>query len=226
MSAEHQQLCIYCGVAPATTSDHVPPKCLFAEPRPDNLYTVPCCATCNAGFSLDDEYFRTAMAFRWDVSDHPAAAVVLQKALRSTGRSAGLRKLFTDTLEKAPIITHSGIYLEDGARFEADMSRIDRVLERIVRGLYYKKVGNALPSGHRIMLIADEMMQQADGQLRNEILRAWGPHLQGEPQVFGKEAFLFFWFIDPTVNCSGWFLVFFSRVIYLAITAPSDYRPK
>ncbi len=50
-------LCYLCG-KPATTKDHVPPKTLFAPPRPHNLITLPCCAECNGAYALDEEYFR------------------------------------------------------------------------------------------------------------------------------------------------------------------------
>jgi len=218
-------LCIYCGLAQANTADHVPPKCLFTEPRPPNLYTVPSCSICNEGFSRDDEYFRTAMAFRWDVSDHPAASTIIAKALRSTAQSRGFRRLFTRTLEEAPIVTHSGLYVEDGARFEADMPRINRVLERVVRGLYFKKIGTPLPLSHRVFTMADEMLEQTNNRLRTDILRAWAPHTQQEPEVFGNEAFLFFWRADTATNQSCWLLVFFSRVIFYGITIPPGSSP-
>ncbi len=43
-------LCYLCG-KPATTKDHVPPKTLFAPPRPHNLITLPCCAECNGAYA-------------------------------------------------------------------------------------------------------------------------------------------------------------------------------
>ena len=49
-------ICVYCG-EPATTKDHVPPRCLLEKPYPTNLRTVPCCSRCNSKFSLDEQYF-------------------------------------------------------------------------------------------------------------------------------------------------------------------------
>src|SRR5713226_1536877 len=40
------------------TRDHIPPKNLFPDPKPSNLITVSCCATCNSKFSKDDELVR------------------------------------------------------------------------------------------------------------------------------------------------------------------------
>jgi hypothetical protein len=54
--------CAYCGVSPATTRDHVPPKSIFWKPYPDNLTAVPCCIDCNRKWSPLDEEFRTALS--------------------------------------------------------------------------------------------------------------------------------------------------------------------
>ena len=43
--------CVYCGRKRRLTLDHVPPQNLFAKPRPTP--TVPSCAPCNSGSSLD-----------------------------------------------------------------------------------------------------------------------------------------------------------------------------
>lgn len=48
-------MCVYCGAQP-DTSDHVPSKVLLDEPFPLQLPVVGACASCNAGFSLDEQY--------------------------------------------------------------------------------------------------------------------------------------------------------------------------
>lgn len=53
--------CAYCG-RPATTRDHVPPKCLLEKPLPKTSITVPSCRACNEGFAKDEEYFATVLA--------------------------------------------------------------------------------------------------------------------------------------------------------------------
>ena len=47
--------CICCG-GPAETREHVPSRCLLEQPYPDNLPVVGSCASCNQGFSKDEEY--------------------------------------------------------------------------------------------------------------------------------------------------------------------------
>ena len=163
------------------------------------------------------------MVLRWDISNHPAISGPLDAALRSMTRpeATGLRKLFTDTLESAPIITHGGIYVEEGGRFEADIERIYAVVARTVRGLHYHKTGVPIPIEQPVMVLADEFLEQSAPVIRNQIILSIQPMIQGEPDVIGNETFLFFWKGDkgqPTA--SKWFLVFFSRAIYYAATAP------
>jgi len=43
-----------------TSSDRFQP--LLEHPYPDNLKTVPTCADCNSGFSLDEQYFLVLLA--------------------------------------------------------------------------------------------------------------------------------------------------------------------
>jgi len=66
--------CIYCGTRKDLTSDHVPPKALFAEPRPSHLITVPACRPCNKSYVKDDEYFRVAVLAQAASEQDPAAA--------------------------------------------------------------------------------------------------------------------------------------------------------
>jgi len=57
-------LCVYCGVNPATTRDHVIPECLFVPPLPSNMVTVPACADCNTTKkSQDDPYLRDMLVY-------------------------------------------------------------------------------------------------------------------------------------------------------------------
>ena len=50
--------CAYCGRGPATTVDHVVPKCLFEAPLPTNMITVPACSSCNETTSKLDSFLR------------------------------------------------------------------------------------------------------------------------------------------------------------------------
>ena len=48
-------MCVYCGAQPETR-DHGPSKVLLDEPYPSQLPVVGACESCNASFSLDEQY--------------------------------------------------------------------------------------------------------------------------------------------------------------------------
>lgn len=48
--------CVYCG-GYADTRDHIPSRAMLERPFPENLPVIGCCASCNHGFSRDEEYF-------------------------------------------------------------------------------------------------------------------------------------------------------------------------
>lgn len=218
--------CIYCGATTDLTDDHVPPKCLFERPRPTNLITVPSCRPCNERFGRDDEYFKTATVFRWDTDTHPVALARRDSAMRAMqrGEAAGFLRLFTDTLERTPLVLHSGVYVGDGGRFEVDIGRIRSVVARIVRGLHYAKVGETLPFDQEIIVLEDETLEQFAPDIRRDMLRSLAPTLRGEPEQMGDDVFIFFW-RSQGPHSSEWFIAFYSRIIFFAATAPKSPVP-
>ena len=163
------------------------------------------------------------MAFRWDVHDHPAAQKIIESSLRAVSRdqASGLSKLFTQTLEATDLYSHSGLYIGKGGRFKIDPIRIERVLMRIVRGLFYYKTGRRLTENTKVIIIPDEIAEQAYPELRIEIIRGMAPVFKKDPEVFGKETFLFYWY-QQNIEVTCWCLVFFSKIIYYAFTVPSE----
>ena len=139
--------CTYCD-QPATTRDHVPPKNLFEPPRPQ-LITVPSCAACNKGASLDDEYFPTVVALRHDL-DSPEGDWVRASAMRSFQRPQG-RGLLSSLLLGAgttEVTSPAGLYLGRATTYPVDNERLDRVVLRTTLGLLYDETGSKLPNGY------------------------------------------------------------------------------
>src|SRR5271168_5407862 len=81
-------VCIYCGDARELTRDHVPPRCLFSKPRPNDLVTVPCCVACNRALSRHDEYFRIAMTTGIDREKFPKENAYSVRAINNLIRPA------------------------------------------------------------------------------------------------------------------------------------------
>lgn len=129
------ELCSICGTCKATTRDHVPPKGIFLPPRP-NLITVPACHECNQGASKDDENFRAFVSMHGYGNSHKAEKLFWDRTVPRLRRNPKFR---TDILSKIePVNMISGkIFIGRAFRGKWDSEVHHRVIERIMRGLYF-----------------------------------------------------------------------------------------
>ncbi|MDX2215705.1 MAG: hypothetical protein SFY66_20755 [Oculatellaceae cyanobacterium bins.114] len=144
--------CAYCAETRPLTNDHIPPRNLFPQPRSSNLITVPCCETCQAGWSKDDEYFRAAILSSAKVSETPLAQGAIDSLVRSVSRQKqrGFSRTILKSIKEVEIVTKTGIFLGKEPAFQLDIERIDRVAQRIIRGLFFHEKGYAVPAGYEV----------------------------------------------------------------------------
>jgi hypothetical protein len=147
-----EELCAYCD-HPATTRDHVPSKQLFTPPLP-NLITVPACDRCNNGASEDDEVFRNELSIMaGSFGESAKAAERLRPAMRGIRRNrATLRRM---VLGAKPVERYSmrGIYLGLGYAVPLVPGVQERVIKRIVRGLYWHHFRSRLATDTHIEIV-------------------------------------------------------------------------
>jgi hypothetical protein len=141
-------ICAYCGKKRHVTDDHVSPKNLFPKPRPSDLITVPICDRCNRGTSKDDEYFRLVVSMQLRAAQHPDAQRVLPVVCRSLDRPGGkgLRTDFLNRVQEANLMSPLGLYRGKAGVYDVDYPRLERVAERIARGLFFHHMGKVVPS--------------------------------------------------------------------------------
>ena len=226
MSCEREppkSICVYCREQNAATFDHIPPKNLFGRPRPSSLVTVPSCLDCNIGASRDDEYFRLTVALRHDV-DHPDATAARDSAMRSLGRpqAGGLRAAFLNATREIELRSPQGLYLGRTGMYDVDVDRLDRVVRRVVLGLFYKESGLPLARGYDtkayLLSQVDPSATDVVGRL-SHIVRAL--RAARAPSFVGRRVLSYWWQLtadDPYV--SAWLLVFYGRVSWVGITVP------
>jgi hypothetical protein len=145
--------CAYCK-RPATTHDHIPPKRLFTPPLPHNLITVPACVECNHGSSDDDEVFRNELSIMaGSFGESAKAAERLQPTMRGIRRNKAVLKKMV--LGATPVERYSpgGIYLGLGYAVPVTPEAHRRVLNRIVRGLYWHHFEDRLGDDTHVELV-------------------------------------------------------------------------
>jgi hypothetical protein len=124
--------------APATTDDHIPPKCIFPEQKDvgvdcrKNLITVPACDNHNLRTSLDDEYLLGILAFHWrnNQAAYKQSTTKIKRALR---RNKRYYDLFFGK-GKHQLLFWNG---EQLVTAPVDINRFNSSMQKIARGIYY-----------------------------------------------------------------------------------------
>lgn len=216
--------CTYCGSWKRLTKDHIPPKCLFGKPRPNDLITVPCCNQCNVSASKDDEYFRLMLAMRDDAGDHPEAQKVLPQVIRSLQRpqARGLQGSLMENINEFYSSNKKG-FIEPRASYDVDLQRLDDVASRIVKGLFWKESGERLPHDYEANAYNDSGIISHS---RNG-LAIFRELLEQQPKIMGRSAFQY-WTkaVAEDKYISAWILQFYESVVFFCFTVPRATSPR
>jgi hypothetical protein len=207
------QLCIYCGVQPGTTVDHVPPKLLLAEPYPPNLFTVPACPKCNRNFQKDDEYTRTVVFMDLRIAGVPAAKPKRPAFLRSLERPQSQR--FIQYL--AGQIEPGMLYGADGKRIDKlnrDHSRTDATGLHILKGLHFKEIGSRLDMSAVPVQIDSKMGFGLDHPLFSKFLTYYE---QAQDRRYGSFGDCFSYRAIIREHLSAWLFVLYDKFTWFSL---------
>lgn len=200
--------CAFCGET-ATTRDHIPPKSIYPAPRPTDLITVPACVRCNEGSKLDDEYFRWLIATAATPSESAFAIIEKRIIPNFTKRPA----LLHDVMSKSTCVdlfSQGGIYLDKSHAFNFDRHRIQNVIEKIVRGLYYHTQQSTLPKAASVspFILNPAIPPDYSNSLASLILHDTGNGI-----------FSYRYHSDTNApQDTFWFLMFYDQVLFVAKT--------
>ena len=222
--------CVYCGTAPADTVDHVPPKCLFAKANRNNLISVPSCRECNGSFAKDDEYFRQILAMDEKALESPDAQEVSETALRAMQRPdhrkmrESMRPNFRDVEDWT-----GGIFRGVKPGYEFDGLRINGIVSRIVKGLFWHENQEILPPSHEVRTIRYAHFDQYDISAMATIRRIYSRCSANGIQCVGDNAFEYaFSAADDDPHASCWILRFYrsDSFDFTSVTVPKKDKGK
>jgi len=141
--------CVYCGKGKRDcpmSKEHVVPKGLW-EHKPSDLVTVPAHVECNAKYAADNEYFRLVIAnICHDMGSPKAVEITHGPISRSMVNRSKQFLSMTKDLAIRPRFSQMGIYLGEQHSFSIDVEIITRVLQNIVRCMFYDLTGKRLCS--------------------------------------------------------------------------------
>ena len=228
--------CAYCGSEEATTRDHVPPKCLFIDPLPSNLITVPSCQGCQ-GLSKDDEYFMVGVFIAADgvahqegAPSHEVGAVLLEKkrehVMNLLGADLDLggissQDCWSDSYDacdysRKPIAATS--HTLDLMLPEKD--RIDRVVERIVRGLFYFHRGFRVPGSYAVKTNTSQLDLFPENLSMFAKNSLWNRPTAGHGIIQDGVFIHAFWQAEDDENATVWLLNFYNTLTFAGFTFP------
>jgi hypothetical protein len=113
--------CVYCGGS-TETRDHVPSRIFLDEPYPPNLPVVPCCGTCNNGFSQDEEYVAVFLECVVNGTTDPDK-IKREKIKKALAHNSKLRRLIEESKQTTTKILN---WLPDHARIENVIMKLAR----------------------------------------------------------------------------------------------------
>ena len=123
------------------------PRALFNKEDRGNIITLPAHRSCNNSFAQDDEYFRLCMTAAAAPVSPQASKLWYGPVMRGYHRPdyPGLKLDTLKNLVPVDVHTEGGIYLGTGEAMLQDAARLQRVVQRIARGLYCRRTGKVLP---------------------------------------------------------------------------------
>lgn len=154
-------ICAYCGKERRITDDHIPPQCIFPKPRTTDLIRVPCCEPCRKGWSKDDEEFRRFVWSAEGAEGHPSFEKATDKVISSIKKpeAKNYRNRVLSSIEDIEVYSESGIFIGIQPGMKLEWIRIEGVLKRIVRGLFFLKNNKLIPEDHELIIkIPDEKL--------------------------------------------------------------------
>jgi hypothetical protein len=197
----------------ATTSDHLPPACLFSRPRPNDLVTVPACFNCNNAASKDDEAFRVFLSAQIGMATPAMRSLWKDGALRTLRHNNRLKRVVVDEAWEVDLQTPSGQSVRKARAFAMPVRSFNVVIDRIVRGLYYHHFASIL--GRRATCRATPL---------TDLPQELGPFLQRMSfSSVGGNAFAYRYSqASGSPMDSLWLLLFYERYLVMAETRPKS----
>lgn len=220
MSQQRDRPCYLCGRVPGTTKDHIFPRLLFPKggSYPKLPPRLPACQQCNNALSQDEELFQQ-LALSWRALDTPEARKVWDTKVRPNlrGKRPCLRPRVLKYTELVPFVNQAGQQIGRWPVLKVPPEIVERVLAKMVKGLYYLETHTPLPINTEISV---SFAQQNPSGIKKIDL----PEIRSRAKrcVVGSEDILVYWratAADQPLASITWF-VFYRWNAFCVITLP------
>ena len=205
-------LCVYCGRQGVVTENHIPPKALFQKAAHASLLRIPSCVTCNTGASKDDEYLRTMIALSAKGERNASFDTLVEKTVRSLVRpeAAHFRESIMRGLSETFIPSPAGV-LVPAVLGDVDLSRFDKVIARIIKGIFFDERGRRLHSDYEVVSYSTAGLTRVSVAVGQRLQSYIGPLLARDPKQIGGPEFLYWSDYNPSDIDQSWWILLIHR---------------
>jgi len=173
---------------------------------------------------MDDEYLRTVLSLKEGAGDHPDAKKQAKASIRALRRNrvTGFGRAFLRTVKPVTLTTPAGLSVGRGLSYEVTFERMERVVSRIVTGLYWHHEHARIGPGYSVGTVFFDGLRDLDAETRqglNETVIA--PILNVPLYSTARDVLRYRYQMavgDEPV--SGWLLEFYGDVQCLALVTP------
>lgn len=189
---------------------------MFPRPRPKQLITVPACRQCNNSSKLDDEYFRWFVATVGDQTSSSDTLIHDSIVPRFRESPALLRRIMQGA-RFVDVASPGGIWLGKRPAFEFDRPRIQAVIDKTVRGLYFHEFCERLVDAR----VEDFRLNPYEFTDEDKAYLTSLPVRDVAPDVFSYRCERDL--AEP--RHAGWLLMFFfPKTLFFTLTTPSEWQ--
>lgn len=141
-----QELCVICGIEPATTVDHIPPKSVYTkferQTAKYRMHTVPACRDCNNKDKVNDEQMKVFLGLttsRRSVDQNDILKSVVSTVINNN-------RLAKDIFSSACLVyaNTSPHTLEQQVQVSFERLPYIKSIRRMARAMYWRMTGNIL----------------------------------------------------------------------------------
>lgn len=178
---------------------------------------MPACERCNNGHSKDEEYVLAVLLAEGSIRSSDANAILdrwSEDHESGVRRRIGLARRLIDAVERFEIHNSAGI----GGRVRLEVDRVNRVIEKIVRGLFFHEFRRRLPDTVTLYV---EVKPELD-RLRSKPMQALLTALMQRPKRLGD---VFSWCVaidSERPDFTLWAMAFYDSVLAIAVTGQTN----
>lgn len=203
------KLCAICGVRNAVDMDHTPPKCIFPQPLPNDMITVPACSKCNGGNSKADEEFKAYISISVG-TEHPKGKLLWDECLRTLRHNKKLYRKIVLSAKPAYLTTPIGIVTGKGHYVPWYLHEYHPAIKKIVQGLYYNQYKEFLT--HQVDFHIDLLSGLPEENMK----------LMSRASIGGDQFVFWYYRLPENPDLSTWLLQFYKAHTIIVLTTPKQ----